>query len=270
MQLAGWNEPRPNGVGISRPGLTGRTFVASPLEWFFLLAGLALVVRYRWILDDSTVYFRYVDNLLFLKRGLVYNYREFVEGFSSPLWVGVLVVCRFTRLDYWTITLACACVSWILFWLAAVHVNRVLGAPDRRGGVNLPLILLATAYGPLSYFSSGSESPLMQLSAACVALYAINPGSTLWQLLLGLMPLVRNEFVIPLLGLIACRYWISRRLPWPILGSAATACGAWLGFRVYYYADLFPCPFYLKDKACTTCSTGSPRTAFGSCWHSPQ
>ena len=41
-------------------------------------------------MDDSYVYFRYVDNLVFLGNGLVYNRGEYLEGFSSPLWAVLL------------------------------------------------------------------------------------------------------------------------------------------------------------------------------------
>ncbi|HUU84231.1 MAG TPA: hypothetical protein VM243_12075, partial [Phycisphaerae bacterium] len=38
----------------------------APLEWLFLIVGLFLVIHYSWLLDDAFVYFRYVDNLLYL------------------------------------------------------------------------------------------------------------------------------------------------------------------------------------------------------------
>ncbi|MCA9641903.1 MAG: hypothetical protein KC492_14455, partial [Myxococcales bacterium] len=47
--------------------------VPTPLEWLLLFAGLTLTWRYFWFMDDAFVYFRYVDNCVFLKRGLVFN-----------------------------------------------------------------------------------------------------------------------------------------------------------------------------------------------------
>ena len=45
--------------------------VPSVVEWLVLPVGLFLVLRYAWLLDDAFVFFRYVDNLLFLDHGLV-------------------------------------------------------------------------------------------------------------------------------------------------------------------------------------------------------
>ena len=65
------------------------------IEWSCLFLGLLLIFRYRWLIDDSFIYFRYIDNFLFLKIGLVYNQGEFVEGFSSPAW---LILFSFFRM----------------------------------------------------------------------------------------------------------------------------------------------------------------------------
>ena len=69
-------------------------------EWLLIGAGLLLVVRYRWLLDDAFIYFRYVDNLLYTEAGLVFNAGEYVEGYSSPLHCLLLVVLRATGIDW--------------------------------------------------------------------------------------------------------------------------------------------------------------------------
>src|SRR5688572_18435361 len=81
-------------------------------EWVLLAASLLLTLQYAWLLDDAFVYYRYVDNLLYLDRGLVFNAGEHVEGYSSPLWCLLLVPLRWIGLDWWTVVrvlgLACA------------------------------------------------------------------------------------------------------------------------------------------------------------------
>jgi hypothetical protein len=99
-----------------------------------------------------------------------------------------------------------------------------------------------------SYFTSGSESPLVQLSAAAIALYALDPGSPVLQLALGALPLVRNEMVVPLIAVAGVGWQATRRVPWRLIGSALVQGLGWMAFRVIYYADPFPTPFYLKDK----------------------
>ncbi|MGH7269717.1 MAG: hypothetical protein ACREJ3_04740 [Polyangiaceae bacterium] len=220
----------------------------SPVEWLFLIVGVALVVQYRWILGDATIYYRYADNFLFLHRGLVFNPGEFVEGYSSPLWLLLLVVLRAMHLDYWSITLAFGIGAYALFWYAAVIINRRLQGPGTGPAINVPLVYLATTYGVASYFTSGSESPLVQLAAVAVALYALAPESRSLQIALGLLPLVRNEFVVPL-GIVGIVGWrATRRVPLRLVLSSLAFGGGWLVFRVWYYADFFPSTFYLKDK----------------------
>ena len=90
----------PGAVGSRRPA-HGWLPRPSPIEWLCLAAGLALTLHYAWVLDDAYVYFRYVDNLLFLDRGLVYNPGEYVEGYSSPLWLLLLAALRATELNFW-------------------------------------------------------------------------------------------------------------------------------------------------------------------------
>jgi hypothetical protein len=227
---------------------TRRFVMPAPIEWLLLVVGGLLVYRYRWILDDSTIYYRYVDNLLFRGRGLVFNQGEFVEGYSSPLWIVWLVAARATHLDYWSITTVTAIGSYAAFWYAAVVANRALEGGDGGPPVNVPLVVIATAYGPLCYFSSGSEFPFVQLAAAAVALFAIRPDSRALQVALGALPLVRNEFVVPLLAAGVCGWFATRRIPWWLVASSLLMGLGWLLFRVEYYADFFPNPFYLKDK----------------------
>ena len=234
---------------VNSVGTSGSVWLnPAPIEWFFLAVGLCLVLRYLWMLDDSFIYYRYVDNFLFLHRGLVFNQGEYVEGYSSPLWLLVLVAFRVMHFDYWTITSTIAVVAFCAFGYVCILTNRLLYSDKSGSPINVPLVYLSTAYCVTSYFSSGSESPLMQLVAAAVALHALFPRSRVVQVMLGAMPLVRNEFVVPLAVTIICSWFLMRRVPWALIVSAAVLGTSWLAFRVYYYADFFPTPFYLKDK----------------------
>lgn len=234
-------------VPLLRPP-SSRPSALSTIEWLYLVLGLALVFRYRWVLDDSGVYWRYVDNWLFLHRGLVYNQGEWAEGYSSPLWLLVLALLRLTRLDYWTLTMITGLATYAAFWCAAVAVNRALKGGDVGSTIDVPLAYLCANYGVASYFTSGSESPLMQLAAAGVALFALRPDNRWLAVALGALPLVRNEFVVPAAALVVCTRLRTGRTPWTLLGSTMACGGAWLLFRVWYYADLFPTTYYLKDK----------------------
>ncbi len=216
-------------------------------EWLLIAMGVYLAGSYAWLLDDAFVYFRYGDNALHLGHGLVYNRGEYVEGYSSPLWMMLLLLARSSGLDWWGITRILGLVCLVLTALMAVRVNRKL-APRGSQILNVPLIYLMGCYAVLCYFSSGLETPLVQVSAAVFALFALNPSSRGLQALLGLAPLVRHEFALPLATAI-CFLWLrERKFPLGFMLWSALPILAWISFRVIYYADFLPNTFYLKDS----------------------
>jgi len=225
----------------------GRFPKPTVIEWLCLVVGVVLVLRYAWVLDDAYIYFRYVDNLLFLKRGLVFNAGEYVEGFSSPLWVLLLTVLRLTGANYWVLVRLVGVAAFVVFWGLLVVVNRRL-SPPRAAVLNFPLCYLALNYGVLCYFTSGTEAPLVQLAAVVYALFVLRPGSRALQALLAFTPLVRHELAVPFVICLGWSWIRMRKAPLRMLLLSLLVCGAWEAFRIYYYADLFPNTFYLKNE----------------------
>lgn len=223
-------------------------FRPSRIEIVCLAAGVALTFAYAWLMDDAYVYFRYADNFALLERGLVWNANEYVEGFSSPLWALLLCGVRLLRADFWIFVLLFGALSYLGFWYLACLVNRGL---TPKGGdqpsFNLPLVYLGFNYGVLCYFTSGLEGPLINMTAALYAAGILWPRSRIFQGLIGLTPLVRHEFMLPLMLFIAWSAAGRKVRPlWTVL-TLALAGGGYGLFRVAYYADLFPNTFYLKD-----------------------
>lgn len=215
------------------------------LEWSCLALSLGLAWRYEWLLDDAFVYFRYVDNLLFLDLGLVYNHGEYVEGFSSPAWLLALTGLRVLHLGYWAAvrTAGVACIAGA--WWFLVRVDRELS--PRGGLLNLPLLYLSANYAVGCYFTSGMETPLVQLLAVALAYGVLRPDSRLAVVVISFAPLVRHELVLPL-ALFAAWSWLERRrFPLLLVGLGGVWSAGWELFRIAYYADLFPNTFYLKN-----------------------
>ena len=218
----------------------------SPVEWVCLIGGGFLSLHYAWLMDDAYVYFRYIDNCLFLHRGLVYNAGEYVEGFSSPFWAVLLLALRATTLNYWIIIRALCLASFVTFWFLLLLLNRRL-SPKESPALNIPLILLSFHYGVLSYFSSGLESPLVQVMAVVYALFFLSPGNRSLQVLLAISPMLRHELALPLLIGLLWLWYRSRRFPLSLFLLSGLCSGAWVLFRIYYYADILPNTFYLKN-----------------------
>ena len=214
------------------------------LEWCALVIGAALVVRYAWVLDDAFIYARYADNATLMRVGLVYNAGEYVEGFSSPAWMLWVLGLRALGLSFWHIFVGSGLAAFALFWWLVVRVDATLSRDRRRLG--LVVAYLAVNYAVTSWFTSGMETSLIQLVAAGYALHFVLPRDRLGQLLVGLSPLVRPELLVAL-AVVVLHGAVRRRLPRLAVAVAALTGAAWLGFRVYYYADLLPTTFYLKD-----------------------
>ena len=226
---------------------TVRAWAASPhpLEWGCLLVGAILVVQYNWVMDDAFVYFRYVDNFLFLDLGLVYNPGEYVEGYSSPVWILLLAILRGLELRYGTILLGIGLATLFAIWCMLVMLRR---RQSRQGPVlNLPMVLLLPNYAFLCYMTSGVDTPLVLLAGVACALFVVRPASVPLQLLIAFLPLIRHELVIPCGLCLLWLWYVQRRFPWHLAVTGASALTAWIAFRVYYYADFFPNTFYLKN-----------------------
>ncbi|MEZ4223338.1 MAG: hypothetical protein R3B13_20500 [Polyangiaceae bacterium] len=221
--------------------------VPTVLEWLLLAVGLALTWRYFWFMDDAFVYFRYVDNCLFLGRGLVFNPGEYVEGYSSPLWTLLLLVVRSTQLDWYVSLRGLALLFCVTFWATSVKLNHEFS--DKGPRASLSTALSMTHYGVLAFFSSGLEMPLVQLAACAFALVLLRPHRPGFQVLAGLAPLIRPELTVPTLLLIAALWIRERRFPRWLAGSSLLLGVGWLSFRICYYADLFPNTYYLKDQS---------------------
>lgn len=231
----------------TRSALARRWPRPAPIEWLYLVVGLALVARYFWIFDDSFIYFRYVDNLLFLDAGLTFNAGERVEGFSSPAHCMLLAGLRALHLPWPAIVLGLGLASFAVFWYALVALHRASSPdPEPRAVANLPLALCAASYSVTSFFTAGNEGPLLHLAAVANAWLLVRPRSRAAALAVAMSPLVRPELALALLASLAYVWSATRRFPRVLCAAAIAANGGWLAFRAVYYADLLPNTYYLK------------------------
>jgi len=223
-------------------------FRPSPAEIFSLLIGSLLIIWYAWILDDAYVYFRYVDNLVIHRFGLVWNPNEFVEGFSSPAWMLLLSLLRAAHLDFWVIIRSVGIICFVGFWWLACLINRgLMPSGMRKTSLNIPLLYISLTYAVSCYFTSGTESPLILLLAAGYAAAILWPGSRLLQCSVGFGPLVRPELALPFLLFLLYARFLKKKTAWFAILTCGLTMVPYMVFRVWYYADIFPNTFYLKE-----------------------
>lgn len=206
--------------------------------------GLLLVLRYAWVMDDAYVYARYADNAALLGVGLVYNAGEFVEGFTSPLWMLWVLAGRLMHVPLAVWWFGSGALLYALTWHTMVRVDAALAAGRPR--VGLALGFLGANYAVASWFTSGMETGVVQAVAVGYALFLVRPEARLGQVLVGLSVVVRPELVPAFVLAVGYVAW-TRGAPRVALAIGGALGASWLVFRVYYYADLLPVTFYLKD-----------------------
>jgi hypothetical protein len=83
--------------------------------------------------------------------------------------------------------------------------------------------------------------------APVLGLYLLRPASKPLIVALALAPLARPELALAVVLAGLFSWWRRRAFPWLLAAAAGVVNGGWLVFRIYYYADLVPNTFYLKD-----------------------
>jgi arabinofuranosyltransferase len=215
----------------------------------FSLLGAALtarVVDYGWVSDDAMITYRYVQNLL-AGYGPVFNVGERVQGYTHPLWFGVLAAASAMYSDpvYLSVVLG-AIFTLTTFAFLSLALSRAAG-DWRRGFVATAALVavLASSDAWLSFQTSGLENSLAHLLlallvGACAA--ARPPRLAVLAALCTLLLLTRPDFALLVAPVALFAAWQHRREPRELM-LAALACApllAWLAFAWAYYGKPLP------------------------------
>jgi len=216
------------------------------------LLGLALLVfvvltRYHWqqICDDAFITFRYANNIA-AGWGPVWNRGERVEGFSSPLWLGMLVLGRMVGAALPTLAgvLGLACSA-----LCIVLVHRfVLDLVKSRVAAAAACAAASLVYPLYFWAPSGLETTLFAALVTFAAWSLTSPTAWRWALAAALLGVARPEG-----PLLACALAVLARLAHgraaartSLLALGLAPALAWCLFRRGYYGDWLPNTYYAK------------------------
>ena len=197
--------------------------------------------------DDAFISYRYVENFV-QGNGLVFNSGERVEGYTNFLWIILLSI--FARLGLNIIVasqilgVASGCAALILLY----QLSRKF-FPEREWLLPLLPPLLLTASSAFAYWSiSGLETSLfVMMVLLSVYLYLTRP--MLWVISCAGSALVRPEGVL-IFGILLLHQAVSKRdqlkKAFKHLGVFALLLLPFGVFKLVYYGDLLPNPFYAK------------------------
>lgn len=213
------------------------------------LAALFFVAltRYHWqqICDDAFIAFRYADNVA-RGYGPVWNRGERVEGFSSPLWLGILVVGKLfgAALSVWAGALG---VGSSALCLVLVH-RLALVAGQNRAAAAAACAATSLIY-PLYYWApAGLETTLFAAAVTLGTWALVAPSSWRWSVAAALLGVARPEgplLACALVGLASLAHGRKTLRP-SLLGLALGPALSWMVFRRAYFGEWLPNTYYAK------------------------
>ncbi len=213
----------------------GKLLVTLATLWF-----LGVLIRTAWQCDDAYITFRTVENF-WHGHGLVWNPGERVQSYTSPLWMGVALLCRGMSGEVYFSTLA-ASIALTLTWLLIVAM--VLGKSSPWAA--LAILALSASSAVTDYATSGLENPLLALWLVLLTVEGCRlrerPSILRTALLTSALALTRLDailFALPWLGSMVWRQRPRRSVLAPLaLGFLPLLI--WEGFSLIYYGSLVP------------------------------
>jgi hypothetical protein len=219
-------------------------------------------VTYSSLFDDPMISMTYARNLA-RGDGLVWNAGgERVEGYTNPLWVGLMAVFHLLPIPIEWTSLAVQ-IAGLVFMVACAILTYVM-ARDAAGGslwASLGAAALTIFYYPLTRWAlHGNEVAVLLLVMPLATLMAFrastdHPARGLF-LLLGISTLVRLDMLVPFLVILGwmlvfepARRWSN--LLWGV-GILVVFVGAQTLWRLWYYGYPLPATYYLKMTGFST------------------
>lgn len=215
----------------------------------FEIAGKTYFVLF----DDAMISMRYAYNLAH-GLGPVWNAGERVEGFTNPLWVGIMAVFHLFPIGLNKTGLYIQILGASLLTLNLFLVKKIVEHFTDDLLAMLSAVALTAFYAPLNSFGLlGMEVSLLAviLSAAVWLALKSDQRFNIWiYILLAVSTLVRFDMAVPYFVIFAVLFFTQkenrkRHLFWG-LGLLILFLGAQTLARFWYYGEWLPNTYYLK------------------------
>ena len=214
---------------------------------------------YHMLFDDAMVSMRYAYNLAH-GLGPVWNAGERVEGFTNPLWVGIMALVHLLPIGLNQTGFYIQILGAALLTLNLFFVKKIIEHFTGDLFVMLAAVALTAFYLPLNSFGLlGMEVSLLvlMLSAAVWLILKSDDKFNVWvYILMAVSTLVRFDMAVPYLVIFGVLFTTQKEnrkqhLIWG-LGLLALFLGGQTLARYLYYGEVLPNTYYLKVEGWNT------------------
>ena len=200
--------------------------------------------------DDAFISFRYARHLAEGK-GLVWNPGEKLESYSSFVWVVILAVLQLVGLDIVLAAKVLGLLAGVALLSAVYRLAREVNGTNPASPLWLAPIVLALNRDVIFWMPSGLETiffAFLVVTAAHRYLMEIRTPSRfpLSSLLFLLAACTRPEGIVYFVATVLFDLLYRRRMRWRALLVLLVPLCIYHVWRVMYFGDLLPCPYYAK------------------------
>lgn len=220
----------------------------------FIVLLLHTIVYFKHTNDDAFITFRYVKNVV-LGRGLVYNPNSYIEGYSNPLLVFILIPFAFLGLDIIIVAKLIGFSSLIGIICLVVSTLKKLEIPKIWLAVSI--LIIAANWNLIYYSTSGLETLLFTFLLLLSAYIFINKNCSLsipLSILLVLLSITRPEGFIYIFTFVIMAFLQARRSQIKFLRNRTiiffiiviSLIMSFFIFRYFYFGKILPQSFHVK------------------------
>jgi len=198
--------------------------------------------------DDAFISYRYVKNFL-SGDGLVFNPGERVEGYTNFFLIILMLFFSSFGLDYMLVSKIIGIVSGIgIFVLIALWVNRLFERP-KSYFITAGVLLLLSANSAFAYWAISGLETILFAALIFLGIYLASNKNIVCVPVLAVAALTRPEgnmvFLLVLVYISLAKVYRPITIIKLLLIYVLLLIPQ-LIFRLYYYHDILPNPFYAK------------------------
>ncbi len=209
--------------------------------------------KYYVLFDDAMISMRYAYNLAH-GLGPVWNAGERVEGFTNPLWVGLMALVHFLPIPLSQTSLVVQWSGAVFMAATLFFIKRIVEHFTDDLFAMLGAVALAAFYSPLiSWNLLGMETSLLGLLLTAALSLALTDDQRFpfWTyVLLAVSTLVRFDMVVPFIAVMIVMVFIQKEQRWKHILWGVILLALFIGgqtlARHWYYGEWLPNTYYLK------------------------